>query len=166
MSVAEAERILSEIHVPDVRDFQLEGVEFLPAPQLEAVAERLVHKHVRFSHLLQMRVIYLWKMKGGETHGANTLGKCQSPSGLLAHFSNAEFVIWLAADHCRDLSNEQIEAVVFHEMCHTASKDGEAAMQGHDVEMFADEVRVYGAWKVDLLEAQRVFGQLPLDLSK
>jgi hypothetical protein len=145
--------------------------DFLPADDLEILASDLIDKHTTFSHLPGLRVHYRWKKKGGKKSGAAVYGKCVKPSGLLADYSEADFVIWLAADYVRDadFTQRQIEALLFHEMLHAGisddeDDDGEAkpVLIAHDFEGFRAEVEHYGWWSSELGDLRKTALQLKL----
>lgn len=145
--------------------------EFAKAPEIEAIADALIHEHrLQFSHLLDANIRYLWKAKGGKSHGKDRLGACQKPSGLLSFFSGVDFVIWLALDNCKSslLTNRQVEALVFHELLHTAATEdpdtGEIifGIAPHDFEGFNEELRIYGPWSSDLERVTDIARQLEL----
>lgn len=120
---------------------------FLVAPDLEAIGRALAGRYIAFGHLRDMVVTYLWREKGGKSHGRETLGACQKPTGLLRHFSGSDFVIWLAADHLREREAKayEVEAIVFHELLHTGSNDdGDPVLIGHEWEGFGAEIEQYG----------------------
>lgn len=105
--------------------------------------------HLELEWLKQAHIVLLWKEKGGRSKGADTLGRLQKPTGLLRHFAAADYVIWLAADHCRSyaFTNWQMLALLYHELRHAAvDKNGGYGVRGHDFEGFADELRIFGAW--------------------
>jgi hypothetical protein len=89
------------------------------------------------------------------------LGKCQRPSGLLRYFSHSDFVIWFAANNCRDLgfTNWQMEALIFHELKHAKIEDMVPVIVPHDCEVFADEIKRYGLWKSDLHQVAEASAQ-------
>lgn len=139
--------------------------DFLPALDLEHVAAMLIERHeAKFNHTRDLKIVFLWKRSGGLVKGKAKLGECQKPSGLLRFLSDkADFVIWLAADHLAGFEPEQVEAALFHEMCHVGvDEDDEPQLWPHDVEMFADEVQVYGLWKADLVSAATQLRQAKL----
>ena len=113
-----------------------------------------------------MKIVYLWKRKGGRRGGKAILGRCQRPTGLLAKFCHADFIVWLGADHHTQFRSTrfQVEANVFHELCHTDEDEekDEARMVPHDYEGFCREVELYGAWQSDLARAAKAFEQLKL----
>lgn len=152
--------------VPSEQDFDKAGSEYLDAPDLETIGEALIDKQGGFGHLREMKITYLWKMKGGTRAGKAILGKCQRPTGLLAKFCDAEFIVWLAADHHAAFRSTrfQVEATVFHKLCHTDhdEQNDEPRLVPHDFEAFCREVELYGAWRPDLEKAAQTFQQLRL----
>lgn len=168
---------MSRYELPPAEDFKDQFgqlLDFAPAPDLQAMADGLIERHpAKFGHLLQMRVEYFWKAAGGLKSGKMTLGKCQRPSGLLAHYSRADFIIWLAWDHCLTLKleREKVEATLFHELCFPPA----TVVTGPRVE--ASMVRRYSGQMVHIRTAAGHFlagtpnhpvltnrGWLPLDL--
>lgn len=152
---------------PEEAFAEVEGpVEYIEAPDVERVAAALIGTCSEFSHLRERALVYLWRAEGGKTKGKATLGKCAKPSGLLKHFAEADFMVWLAADHVRGMqfSAWQVEALVYHELLHAGATDkGEPVLWPHDFEGFRPEVSRYGAWKPDLAEAAKSFQpRLPL----
>lgn len=138
------------IQIPNPTTF--EEAKFVLSQNLANAADRLIDKH-GFTHIRQASVDYLWRGKGSTRGGKLVLGKTQRPSGLLKLYSKADFVIILAADHCRNqkLDEDQLEALLFHELLHIGSDDeGEPTLVAHDVEAFVEEIKEYGLWKSDL----------------
>ena len=150
------------------------GVDFLPAPDLERIADHLIDECKELEHLVDLRdegkLAYLWKQKGGSAGGKAKLGTCTKASGLVGHYSQAIWVIWLAADWCNifPLTRRQVEAALYHELLHAGQKEDDNGIaipkvEPHDCEMFGAEVRRYGLWKEDLKLIARAFEtQLPL----
>lgn len=147
--------------------------EFSMSSALMQRARTLIERHPdHLKHLESMSVLYLWKKSGGKSKGRATFGKCSKPSGLLKHFSEAQFVIWLAADHCRAAGyrDRELEALLFHEMLHTAvtepdentGRGGGPALVPHELEVFRAEVEIYGLWAPALKEIAPAFRQAPL----
>lgn len=139
-----------------------DAIDYLPAPEIKRIADDLIERHQRFAHLADVEIVYLWKAKGGKSGGGDRLGYCAKQSGLVRHFSEAEWVVWLAADNCRlyVLSNRQIEALVYHELSHAGeNKDGQPVVIGHDWEGFAHEIEAYGLWHPSLPSIGRAIRQ-------
>ena len=141
-----------------------ENVDFIPAPDLTKIALMLIDRHPRFAHLEGGVMDYLWKRKGGKTKGKPVLGATQKATGLVKYYSGAQFVIWLAADNCRDMTAKQVEATVFHQLCHIEwdPEDGRVFLVPHDFAGFVAEIEEYGDWKRDLVLAGRAFKQISL----
>lgn len=141
---------------------------YIDAPELAEVGRPLRSNLSEFSHLLPLEIHMLWKLKGGQSAGKPTLGKCVKASDLVGHYSEAHWIIWVAADHCREMSitRLQMEALIYHELSHAGQDDEtmEPKTVGHDVEMFGAEVRMYGLWKDDLKLVAPAFEQARLAL--
>ncbi len=135
--------------------------DFIDAADLADIGTDLVATRDELRHLGEARIHHRWKLAGGASGGKATLGKCVKASGLVAHYSEADFIVWLAADHCRvlELTRWQVEALLYHELCHAIEAldaDGNPAgwkVRSHDFEGFRSEVERYGLWQADLVEA-------------
>lgn len=142
--------------------------EFILAHDLEEIVAALIRVHdLRFQHFHDLRIAIRWKRSGGKSSGKRTFGKCVRAAGLLAHFSEMDFVIWLAADHCREanFTAYQVEALLYRQMLHIAvDDDGEVVLAPPDFSGFRSEVEEYGDWQPDLSGARRAFDQLRLSL--
>lgn len=161
--------IKTKLRAPEPDEF--EG-EFLESPALSKLGQELIDSCWEFEHLHDLTVLFLWKFKGGQSGGKATLGKCQKPSGLLAHFAKADYVIWIAADNARDfeMTPHQLEALLHHELAHTEVVENEQTgeqkitTKGHDVEEHRVTLERYGCWMPALKEfAQTAAKQLKLD---
>lgn len=148
---------------------------FMPSALLNELGGRLIDHWPEMVHLSEATILYRWKRKGGKSHKKDALGFAQKPSGLLKHFSRADFIIWIAADHAREMAitNYQLEALLYHEMKHCGvevNEDeasptyGEAtfAIVGHDSELFIDDITRYGAWTDERRRVREAWEQLGL----
>jgi hypothetical protein len=118
-----------------------------------------------FSHLIDARIHFLWKSKGGKNGGKLILGKCKKPTGELKFYADADYCIVFSADHCfaHNLKNWQILALLYHELKHTClDKHGNFSTKGHDFEGFENELKYFGAWKSDAERIVRAAQELPL----
>lgn len=138
--------------------------EFIPAPDIQAIAEALIARHPALGFLANLRIDYFWKQQGGSEGDEPRFGRCERLSGLSKHYGQVHFAIWLAADHCHlaAMTAWQVEARVCHELCHAGMKSGKAAIRPHDFAGFHLELREYGAWQADLAQMVRAAQQLPL----
>jgi len=136
--------------VPGVELFESQG-EFVEAQGCEKIGEALIQTLDCFATLRDAKIVYLWKRKAANKPKLK-MGRCNRPSGLLRHFSQADFVIWFAANNCRDvaMTRWQMEALIFHELKHARMEDGAAVTVPHDWEGFAEEIERYGFWKRDI----------------
>ena len=163
------EKTMTRVRVPINAEFEEHGTDFLPAPDVQNLAFELIERYPEFEHLQTADLGFAWKQKGGESNGKPTFGKCQKPSGLLKFFSKRTFVVWLAADNCREygLGPEQIEALVYHELSHAGEEEDKQGnpkpvIVAHDIETFGLEVGRYGLWTDDLRRIKPVFDQAEL----
>lgn len=168
----EVQNARMQVRVPG--DERFGEADFLPAPELTKLAHALIYEEDQFVFLRDWSdaLVCLWKRKGGASGGKAILGKCQQLSGAARHFAGKRYLIWLGADTCRlaRLSEQQLEALVFHELCHLAPGDideetGEEEppkVVAHDYEGFLSELARYGAWQRDLVAAKEAFDELPL----
>jgi hypothetical protein len=149
------------MNLPTVRppsDESFGGDDFKDAPDIEAIAEMLRERH---NLPVSITFAYRWKRKGGKSADKAVLGKCVKLSGPAKHFGRVDFLIWIAADHCREMkmTQDQYVNLVYHELLHADVEideetfDERPIVRGHDIEEFADVVRAYGLW----IDAQRDF---------
>ncbi len=159
----------AKLYAPGDGDFD-DGADYLVSGRLAQRAKVLMSRHPEyFNHLHRLSVVYLWRREGGKSKGRAVFGKCSKASGLVKHFSESQFVIWLAADHCRmaRYGDREIEALLFHEMLHTAvaevnentGRGGGPTLVPHDLEVFRAEIEVYGLWAADLRDVAPAFQQ-------
>lgn len=136
--------------------------DFAPGDDIARIAGALIiaHEWRRFDDL---RVRYLWKREGGNRNGVATLGECVKTSGLARHFGDVDYVVWLAADHCRSfrLTRYHVEALVYHELLHAdVDERGKPTLRPHDFEGFGQEITEYGLWHGPLVVAGDAIAQL------
>lgn len=166
-----SEPIVPRKHIfPPAEAFFDDETPFMAATNLEHRATELIARYREIAFLASVDITYLWKGKGGKKGGKARLGACQAASGLVAYFGETEFVIWLAADHCRGgdgspgLTEEQIEALLFHEMSHIGWDDDadKAIVVGHDFSEFRQVIEHYGLWLDDARMMAHTMKQLEL----
>ena len=132
--------------VPNADQFE-EG-DYLDAPELRDLANKLMAQDADLQWLATVEITYLWKKKGGKNRGRIRLAQVQKTPKLMRHFVTTEFVIWAAAEELTGLaiSSVQLERIVFHELCHfhRDEESGKAQIFGHDLEYFYRELDRYG----------------------
>ena len=142
---------------------------WLPAPEIEKIADRLIEHKQELVHIFDhgFQIAYFWKREGGKQGGQAHIGQCRRLSGDLKAFApGSDYMIWLAADHCRDMgmTMHQAEGFVFHELLHTGADDkGKAVIRPHDWQGFSAEVAHYGVYYDILQAAGAAFQQLRLE---
>lgn len=146
-------------------DDAFDGKEFMEAEDLDALGMAL-RQHPEMVHLLDVRITCLWKAKGGVSKGKQTLGKVQAVTGLLGHFTEVDFVVWLAADHLRERGAKKrtVEACLHEELCRLQLDDDgqKVVILAPDFSGFAANLSRYGMWRKDLEQAAEAFRQLSL----
>lgn len=165
-----ATRPAIHVRVPD--EDQFDGADFMPAPELDDLYEQLVDQHDSLEHLRLVEVAIRWKRSGGKKGGRPVFGKTVKRSGLVSAFTDADFIVWLAADHVleAEYTDRQIAALLHHELMHISYEDPEDdeegarkyVLVGHDFEGFKAELLTYGAWEEMLQEAADAFRQASL----
>lgn len=141
--------------------------DFIFDAKLQKVGEHLIKKLPEFVHLRDYRVMFAWKRRGGATRGEPTYGNVVRGNSLLRMLGNTDFVVWLAADHCREIefTTQVREALIYHQLAHTAADEyGKPFIQGHDFEGFETEIERYGLWSLNLKRAGEVFKQTSLGM--
>lgn len=159
-----------ELRVPADKEFEVQATDFLLAADVEILAGDLIERYPELRKLQEASIGYCWKRKGGESGGSSVFGKCTKPSGLLAFYTERHFIIWLAADHCREweFGDRELEALLYHELCHAELTEDEetgekkAKTIAHEVEMFVSELDRYGLWHNSLKRAKYGFDQVTL----
>lgn len=87
------------------------------------LAEALIAEHQELSWMREgqghdYKLVCFWKKSGGTKQGKPVLGTAGKVTGLMHHLlGDATFQIVMAADHCKELSNWQLEAAVYHQIC-------------------------------------------------
>jgi len=162
------------VTVPSDGTFDREDQNYLVADDLAALGAVLIDTKQHLTDIRGRKISSLWKRKGGSSGGKVTLGKCSKTPPLVKTYRDSTFTIWLAADHAREfaLTQEQIEALLFHELCHARLEQAENEKTGettyapmvaaHDVTMFYAEIEEYGLWTSELRSLKSRVEQIPL----
>ncbi len=108
-------------------DFERLDVEYIVSPSMADLGRYLIETKRCLKHLKSTSFAYLWKAKGGQSGGKMTLGKCTKTPPLVKTYEHSTFTIWLAHDHCKEfnLSDDQMEALLYHELCHAVIEEVE-----------------------------------------
>lgn len=136
--------------------------EWMPAPEVEAIAESLIEEIDRHMDLGKARIEYVFVRPAPKSKGRTVWGSARKISGLAAHLAARHraarfrepvpfFVVSISHDIWVDLDERQRRALVDHELCHlwvAEDEDGELVLGvgGHDVEEFAGVIARHGLW--------------------
>ncbi len=159
------------------------GTQFQNAPEVRRIANKLIGQHHR--HLLGLRLEYVFISKTDkdgvqqpiESKGKQTWGRAKKVSGLNAYLARERgdgdeefegddfFVIEISLYAWQRISEEQMLALVDHELCHCALNpdSGTPEIRPHDVEEFSEIVKRHGLWRADVEQMIKIGAEkLPL----
>jgi hypothetical protein len=153
------------------------------APEVKAIAEKLIAQYHRDLAYSGVRIEYVFRSEASRSGGKLTLGtarKVQGLNALLAHEEKlrdpaessedlAFFVIEIAHDTYELLEHKAQVALIDHELSHCAidqDDDGNTklVLRPHDVEDFGAIFRRHGAWRPDMDRLLRSIGSDVLSL--
>lgn len=150
------------LRIPEADDFLVSL--YRRAPELTQLAEDLREEHGLPS---DYRLDVLWRKKGGKARGGRRrMGKVVLVSDLAGHYSQADVVIWLAADNCAALEYgpAEIERELFHQLCaiHLDAKTLRPILMPPDFAAYRRELETYGLWRQSLRDAADALTQARL----
>lgn len=156
------------------------GVDYSAAPEVLLVVRELIASHHRT--LADAPMVCLFRDPAAKKNGKETwatLGVVTGRNAYLArrvfdsegtaHEEGAFFVLEVATDVWKKLSEAGRKALVDHELCHAVWDPAEqkAGTRGHDLEEFISVVRRHGLWRISLFDlVQAGAEQLALDLER
>jgi hypothetical protein len=144
-------------HPGEFYDEKNREVDFLLSPEISAIAYKLMQTYESdFEWILEGQVDFFWKKKGGEKNGRRTLGQCKKITGTEKFYSGKDYIIWLAADGCFSFDYYKITALIFHELKHIQYAVSPEVV-GHDLEVFAREIEIFGDWKSDIAMVRKAY---------
>lgn len=138
------------------------GVDFIDAPDLAVIAHELIETTPDFARLSNCTFRFFWVRKAGKERGRPALGKGAAPRGLLRHLCGSDFIVQVAANHCRDaeMTRDSVRALIFHILCSCQLDDDDAPrIVGPDFWGYALEVQQFGPWRSMLRVAETAFTQ-------
>lgn len=158
--------------------------EFKRAPEVEEIARQLIRECADHQHLVEARILYLFRYGAWPKGGDTVLGKAQRLTGLNGYLAKQmllraidvtdrdaafDFVIMINGDRWEYLSPGHRAALVDHELCHCikSGDDDEGrpiwAIANHDVEEFASVVRRHGIHDERLRGFAKVLKQVSIE---
>jgi putative metallopeptidase len=147
------------------------------APEIDALASDLIRTHHK--HLMDVRVVCVWRDKAAVSFGRRVPGNSRLIAGLpamLADKHNADstdtaesfFVLDFARDVWEVMDEEQRLALVDHQLCYCRTDAGEdgrfkPVMTAPEIAEFPDVIERHGMWRPEVEAlAKAVSGQLSL----
>lgn len=158
--------------------------EFAKAPEVESIAQQLIRECPDHQHLVEARILYLFRYGTWSKGGDTVLGKAQRLTGLSGYLAKQmllravdvsgedaafDFVIMINGDRWEYLSPGHRAALVDHQLCHCikTGDDDEGrpiwAIANHDVEEFASVVRRHGIHDERLRGFAKVLKQVSIE---
>ena len=103
---------------PAASIFDESGDDYYHDTELDEAAGDLIELCQALSHLNQIPIAIRWKRAGGTSGGKRILGQSIKATSLHRHFVGDVFIVWLAADHARDLGLDvlQLERLLFDQL--------------------------------------------------
>lgn len=137
-------------------------------PDVIQRANRIIAKHIPF--LAECAIIFIFQDEASEKDGKVVLGTAQKISDKMrAAGLHGDFIITLAKDQWVLGDDIQKDATVHHELLHCRYQEGDLSIRPHDFEEFAEIVRLYGLWRMDLRMAAHAWEsaiQMRMDLGQ
>lgn len=142
---------------------------YRPAIEAERIGRELIGKH--FPDIVEsgVQVRYVFRSEAQKHNGRLRLGECKKiggfgawltlsspPEGFVEPAEVAFYALVFAEDMWSQLTTHQRTALVHHELSHiwvepSDDEDGwTLKVRSHDVEEFADTVKLFGVWAPDL----------------
>lgn len=138
------------------------GKEFAAAADLREIAGIILAKyHEDFWYLKDAPIGFYWKRrkaaKGGEVAWYDT----RKAGPLEATLTGAAYIVWLAADYCRDtpVTAEQVGYALVHSLMHIGwnGDKAETRYRSHEFAGYVREVEICGFWQPNLQDAAAGF---------
>lgn len=129
------------------------------APQVVvSLMRKVIDEH--HDHLQHAIIGVIFRDTPAKSKGKTVLAKAKTiPAWLRAYsyFENMDFLIEIAEEIWRDLSRDQQEALIDHELCHCKidMENERPFIVGHDIEEFKEVIDRHGFWNSDLLGATK-----------
>lgn len=105
-----------------------------------------------FSDLVDVNILWMFRLEHTISQGKIVCAKTTKQSEQQRAIHGHAVVITIAWDIWQKITPIQREALLYHELRHVGFDDenGKVELYPHDVEMFTDELKRYGAWNSDL----------------
>lgn len=92
-----------------------------------------------------INIIYLASTHRKKSKGKMVMGQCEKVADKNKWAIPADFTVTVFEPNCVDLSDDQLEILIFHELLHImVDEDGNWSIRPHDLEDFKAIVNRYG----------------------
>jgi len=126
--------------------------EFTSAPEIERIAERLIE--IFKPELEAFEIRYIFNSENPKKDGREVTALARKVTGLNAYLAGCAegfFVLEFGRPAFDALAEATLIAVVHHELLHFGiSDEGNLWIVPHDVSEFAETVRIFGAYDLNL----------------
>lgn len=131
-------------------------MEYMVSPEMQAIAEKIIEENDELKHLRDGMVRIGYQLGSGQKkHGdMYVFGDCTKASSKTKAFSNVDFVITFYEPNVRDLTDWQLERLMFHELLHVGyGGEDVCSVNPHDV---ADFRLCIEKWGLDWLGVEDI----------
>jgi hypothetical protein len=151
----------AEFVIPEEEEFTAQQErDFMLSADLRDAATAMIEspEFPELVHLQDLRMVFAWKRQGGMSKGDPNRGGIVRGNTLLRMLGSTDFVVWLAADYCRDriLTFQERDALLYHFLCGCqVDEHGKPFVKGPDLVMYEGELERFGPWSTKLKRAVR-----------
>lgn len=142
------EREPIEPHIDPWPQVEGEPVEYQPAHLVERIADELIRRLDRFEELREATFVFLYRnVKKWESKGRTVFADIKATSGLIRYLAgSADFILRVNWKAWLLMNPWQRVRLVYHELRHGTIdyESGKYGTVGHDVEVFFDELEIFG----------------------
>lgn len=131
-------------------------MEYIVSPEMQEIAEKVIEENDELKHLRGGEVRIGYQLGNGQKkHGdMYVFGDCTKASSKTKAFSNVDFVITFYEPNVRDLTDWQLERLMFHELLHVGyGGEDVCSVNPHDV---ADFRLCIEKWGLDWLGVEDI----------
>jgi len=130
---------------------------------VKELAGQVIAKYKELADCADANIVYLVKL----STKTREIGKCSKASDKWKYLTNADIVIEVWEPFWREFPKAR-EALLYHELRHVRKKvkeneDGSVevswSVNKHELEMFLDEIRLFGYWSEPLKKLQQMMSK-------
>lgn len=111
------------------------------APGIKELAEQIIEVKEDLFHIREYEVGFLYSDTEKQNNGCLVYADCTKTNGLLKYYSGYDFIITIYEPNVLDLTEEQLQILLYHELLHIGT-DGK--LRQHSVQDFHQILYQYG----------------------